>query len=457
MSTDAAAKLVPVDGEEVARAMEMSRREPYLAGAIERVCRGVCVEDMVFPDAGLDAVPEPLREATLREIKQQFWAPIAQEYIRYRLVTGYLPFQLTQRRVVAQAGGGVALEPGPERPGEVRVVVPTVPDPSTYRAFVGITPERERFVVCAPLHDDRFESADVFVVSEPNWMPDPTTGRLTSPVASLLRAFDALERYDQCEMQAAYAGANVPVVYQHVAKTERDAPDLGPEMPPGMEFLTGVQNGIPERVRVSFRESNSLAGEMHREAELANPALAVPVGLSGAERALLRHAMMGPRVFLPPDKQLAGNVPEPRVPPNLRNRREAYQSLVSVAIGIPASYLGAINSRVNLRVYGDIEVADFVETVSHTASRLERALGQIYFVAMQARGEFKVPIFVMQPVGRLRELLEMGAITHETMRDYVYRMTGVAVADHDTRLDGGPDGVDAPRGSRRAKRRRERS
>lgn len=434
------AHMVPVNLAECARMREMATREPYLAGALNRLCRGISVNEMTMPTDGLEALSDEIRPLAQQQLRRQFWGPVALEYLRSKLMTGYLPYQIEQRRVVVEANGSVRFvtpkSPKAEGPHDVRVVVPTIPDPSTYRVFVGITKQRQPYVMCEPVEDARFEKAEVHVVfTDPKFLPDTVKGTLRSPLSSLMYAYNMVETYDGCEMQAVYASVNPSIVYQNVVRKEGDSGDSMPEMASGMAIMTmGSTNPIEDKIKVNVRMQNYAARVVEANAARNASGDTATMGIAQDKSVPLRDTMSsGRHHFLPLDMTLAPNVPVPRVPDGLAARWESYRNNVSVVLGIPSSYLGQSSSGRNVSVFGDIETADFVETLSSTARDIESALGQMYLVAMTRPGEFAVPIFAMQTVDRLRDIYALGAIDHATLRANIFRITGVQTADHDTR------------------------
>ena len=478
-----AAELRAVNEVECARIREMATREPYLAGALSRLCRGVSVSEMTFPIDGLSDLPEHLRRAVGKRVVDEYWAPLALEYVRSRLMFGFFAYQLTKRRVVARdgnvrlalissrkrdrnrkrqrgiggfIGGGdedgaadaaaaaadadASDDDGSESSAgaEFHVVVPTIPDPSTYRTFVGLNAQREAYIVCVPTNDDRFEKSAIRVVcTDYKYAPDPITGNLRSPLSSLISSYAAYEQYDQCELQAAYASANPPVVYQEVPRKDMDPASSGIEVDTGMAALTmGSVDPIEERVNL-FSHMTDLAQEQIRADSERNAAMAerMRAGLMNDKTVMLHDTLTaGRRHFLPMNKMLAPNVPTPEAPQNLWKRFDAYRSLVSVALGVPSAYLGQIASGRNVAQFAEIETSDFVETLSSTAKDAERAMAEVYYDALDRRiGVFKIPIFAMQTVDRLREIYALGAIDHATLRANIFRVTGVQVASSDTR------------------------
>lgn len=492
VDSDEFARRVAVDNAEYNRIRDMAEREPYLAGALDRLCRAICAAEMEFPVDALtefDEFDEPLREKLKTRIIQQFWAPLAREYVRSKFMFGFFVYQLTKRLVVVSDDGNfVRLDPVPNpkhasrtsgeaatiantpygtplasdigrgaRAGDAdadagadadaddavllrkkqkrayHVVVPTVPDASTYRLFVGLTREREKHIICEPVEDEQFEPPKIKIFyADKKWLPDANTGKLCSPLASLLGIYQAYALYEECELQAVYASTNLPVVYQPVPQKEIQAA-TGIEAPlAGATLLGTTESGEPPTMQVYAAVNDMAARQIEENERRAGPSEKIRVGLTHERTVTLRNAMQGPTHFVPMDKALAGNVPVPSVPTGLAQRFEMYRLQISVALGIPASFLGS-PMHANFSVNGDIDSGEFVATLNNVTRDVEFAMGEIYYVVLNRMGAFRIPFFSMQPIERIRDYFSIGAIDHATVRDTVFRMTGLRVARGDTR------------------------
>lgn len=427
-------RLVPINMREYARIREMAVREPYLAGALNRLCRAITVTEMEFPIDSLTEIEvhDSVRDVLRQRIVQEYWAPLATEYVRSKYMFGFFVYQLTRRSFeVSEDGKHVRF--GPPKSRDEGVVVPTIPDPSTYRVYVGLDPQREKQIVCKLIENDYFEEGAIEVIfTNANLAPDAVTGNMFSPLASLIGMYESYALYEQCELQAVFASTNLPVVYQPVPQKEIST-GSGTEVPIADARLMGIsENGEPPTVTMYNAATDLAMKQIQDNENRAGPGERVRVGLTHERAVVLHDAMQGPTHFVPMDKTIASNVPVPSVPTGLNARFEMYRSQISVALGIPASFLGSPMGS-NFSANADIDSGEFVATLNSVTRDVEFAMGEIYNKAALRMGSFKIPFFAMQPIERVREYFSIGAIDHKRVRETVFRMSGLGVANHDTR------------------------
>ena len=330
--------------------------------------------------------------------------------------------------------------------GRDAVPVPVVQDPSTYNAFVCITDDGEPIVVALPKNapgnavpglpsvSGRVQPLQTFVSAA----PETVTGRLMSPLASLLSQWTELLCTQVARVRAISAGAIPVQVFQHLEpKTNGNARPVETQFAGRVSAYTHISHETEDSIIADNPETvlRDREDALRASAAAAQSAVAAAVTpfehfLSNPEQifgagVVMRAPPGDASITVPPGMQYAGTVAPPHAPTDANVELQTYKVSVAARMGVPLGLLGLSSSSRAASSVAEHEMQWFVTNMAQNASMLSRTLEYMFEYATGRAVHVQIPLRVPLEINTLFSMYEAMLLDRKQLMRQVDRSYGI--------------------------------
>jgi len=316
------------------------------------------------------------------------------------------------------------------------VVVPLIPDPSTYDLYVCLDPYGCRHVHAVPVINLPFsgEAEPYFVViegGEVDKLPDYQSGKLASRMSSLLIRYQDLLRMELYMVQASFQRCHPVYVIQPNFK-ETGFSEFTLENIWGDGFMKDAKDKETNEAKIMIR--SHLADESARfnrefiETQSETARYYSHPAFGGRESAhQLQQSVTGSMYVLPPGTTAAVGQPLQAQPPkDVQSLRTDFNHAVAEALCMPYTLISSSTAAAkNVTVASEMDMKRFVRTTKSYAHMVQEMMESLYYAVWSERAKFHIPVCPMVSLDSLFDLHDRGAIPWQRFTGEASRITGI--------------------------------